>query len=115
MSLFEPVTLTWKGADYTVEADRVMMLIAKIEDVITLGEVASGKPPFAKIAFAYAEALNYAGATVNSEEVYISLFGDKGMGMTTAVANLLSMMMPPEALRQAEPEKKPKKSRSKKA
>lgn len=53
MSVFEPVALTWKGEEYKIESDKVMMLIAKIEDIITLSEVYNyaqkGPPPLLKL------------------------------------------------------------------
>lgn len=104
MSVFEPVVLSWKGEEYKVEADRVMMLIAKIEDVITLSEVFSygqkGSAPMAKIAMAYGVALRYAGAKVRDDEVYKGLFGNGGSSTAEALNALLAMMIPPEDLQQ---------------
>ncbi len=102
MSVFEPVTLSWKGEDYTVEADRVMMLIAKIEEIITLGEVYNyaqkGAAPVAKISMAYGVALRYAGAKVRDDEVYKGLFSGGEDNIPKALEVLLSMMIPPEDL-----------------
>ena len=102
MSVFEPVTLTWQGKDYNVESDKVMMLIAKIEDIITLSEVYNyaqkGAAPVAKIAMAYGAALRYAGAKVRDDEVYQGLFGNGADSIPAALNALLSMMIPPEDL-----------------
>ena len=72
MSLFEPVTLTWKGQEYVVKPDQVMYLIAIVEDKITLRQLSSGDVPFSRTAQAFGAALRYAGAKVNDDEVYLS-------------------------------------------
>lgn len=104
MSVFEPVALTWKGEEYKIESDKVMMLIAKIEDIITLSEVYNyaqkGAAPVAKIAMAYGAALRYAGAKVRDDEVYKGLFGGGEDSIPAALNALLSMMIPPEDLQQ---------------
>lgn len=104
MSVFEPVSLTWRGDEYTVESDKVMMLIAKIEDILTLSEVYNyaqkGAAPVAKIAMAYGAALRYAGAKVMDDEVYQGLFGGGDDSIPAALNALLSMMIPPEDLQQ---------------
>ena len=62
---FPPVTLEYKGTEYTVEPDRVWGLLQTIEDVISRGKLglrlANQDPPETKIAEAYAKALRYAG------------------------------------------------------
>ena len=104
MSVFQPVTLAWQGKEYEIESDKVMMLIAKIEDVITLSEVYNyaqkGAAPVAKIAMAYGVALRYAGASVRDDEVYKGLFGGGDDSIPAALNALLAMMIPPEDLQQ---------------
>ena len=101
MSIFEPVTLTWKGKEYTIEADRVMRLIAKLEEHVTLAELFSGRPPQAKLSMAYAEALRYAGASVTAEDVYGALFqSDEGAEYAAITQGVLMMMIPPSALQE---------------
>lgn len=109
MSIFQPINLKWKGEEYEVAPDRVMQLIAKVEDVITLSEVYTysqrGAAPVAKIAMAYGVALRYAGAKVRDDEVYQGLFAEGGEGAIPAALNaLLSMMIPPPE-QQAKPKK----------
>ena len=105
MSVFEPVTLNWKGSEYKVESDKVMMLIAKIEEIITLSEVYNyaqkGAAPVAKISMAYGAALRYAGCSIRDDEVYQGLFsgGNEQDTIPAALNALLSMMIPPEDLR----------------
>lgn len=110
MGIFKPVTLTWKGVDYEVGADSVMMLIAKIEDIITLTELLNPKGrPIAKISMAYAEALRYAGARVKDDEVYAAMFKEGASdAATNAVNGLLMMMVPPPELVEDKPVKKAK-------
>ena len=111
MSVFQDVTLDYDGNAYTVKSNKVMMLIAEVEDVITLGEMTSGsKVPLAKVAMGYAAALNFAGAKVGTDEVYQSLFQHGSDGAVSAVAGLMALMIPPGAI-----EKKPKAAKKRKA
>ena len=74
-----------------------MMLIAKVEDIVTLQDLTNGKAPkLSKLAEAYTEALNYAGAEVKIEEVYESLFGKEGVAtVQNTVTSLIMLMLPP--------------------
>lgn len=110
MQIFDPVTLTWKGTDYEVAPDRIMGLIARIEEVVTLSEIHAAAQkngmPLAKLAMAYASALQYAGAKATDAEVYATFFGaDGSKTIPTAVQSLLLMMVPPA--RGAAPEPAP--------
>jgi hypothetical protein len=96
MSIFEDVTLIWKGNEYTVESTNVMKLIAKVEREITIEQLLQDTGvPRAALAMAYTVALQHAGAKATHDEVYLALFKD-GETMVAAVSGLLSMMMPPE-------------------
>jgi hypothetical protein len=114
MSIFEPVVLTWNGAEHTVAADKVMGLIARVEDIITLPEInniLSGKSnaPFAKLASAYSAALSYAGAQVITEDVYRTFFGaDAKANVPMVLHGLLMMMVPPVAIQEDYPAKESK-------
>ena len=102
MSVFQDVELTWKGAQHTVPANRVMGLICEIEEHITLAELLSEKgAPMGRLAKAYAAALKYAGAPATPELVYESLFKDSHQNIPEAVNGLLSMMLPPSTLQTA--------------
>ena len=111
MSIFKPVTFKWDGDEYTVPANQVMGLIARVEEVVTLQELTGKRgAPFAKTAMGYGEALRYAGAKVTNEEIYSAMFkADKGQAIHSAVNGLLAMMLPPEEVA----EKPAKKQRSK--
>ena len=103
----QDVTFNWKGTEYRVEAREVLPLIAKVEDVITLGELVdasnTGKIKTVQLARAFATALNFAGAKVTDEEVRLGMFtGDKLQAIRSALMVLISMMVPPEALQDRE-------------
>jgi hypothetical protein len=98
--IFDPVTLTWKGTDHEVAPDKIMGLIARIEEIVTLSEihaaVQKGGMPLAKLAMAYGASLRYAGAKVDDAEVYASFFAaGAGAAIPGAVQALLVMMVPP--------------------
>lgn len=97
MSVFQDVILGFRGEEYTVKSNKIMMLIAKIESVVSMGDLTTGRGPnLSSLAEAYAICLNYAGADVKIEDVYESLFGEGGReGSQVAVTNLMTLMIPP--------------------
>lgn len=103
--MFDEVCLTWKGEDYTVEPDNVLRLIAKVEDVITLGELfqysSRGGAPLAKLAMSYGIMLRYAGVHVKDDDVYQALATGGADGIIAATNTLLQMMVPPSDLVEA--------------
>ena len=105
MSVFKPVVLQFAGVDYTVAPHEVLPLIAQIESVITLGDLANGKRlPNAKIAMAYGLALRYAGAHIIDDDIYKSLFAPGAADkMSEALGGLLVLMIPPDSLTQKFP------------
>lgn len=98
--IFKPVFLTWAGKEYEVPADRVMMLIATVEQYISISDLAKPAPPMGAIARAYAAALQYAGARgVTAEHIYKTYFTkDAAANYSGAVNGLLMMMIPPDDL-----------------
>lgn len=106
MSGFDKVELKWKGQSYTIESNRVLRLIARIEEVVTIDELvkyaARQTAPMAKLAMAYGAALRYAGVEVTDEEVFESIFvSNSGASITAAITGLLSLMIPKSAQAQA--------------
>jgi len=108
-SVFEEVALSWGGNEYIVPSDKVMGLVEVVEDIITVDELVGSGIKRAKVARAFAAAIRYAGSAsgknviINEQDVYSSLFGGDAMRATTgAVSALLTMMIPPEHLRQSE-------------
>lgn len=103
MGAFDDVELEWAGKTYTIPANKVMGAIARIEDVMTLGELISymerETAPFGKIAAAYGAVLRYAGCKVSDEDVYSGIFAAATPGevqslVITSLTTLLAMMMP---------------------
>ena len=104
MSVFESVTLGWNGEEYTIPANKVLGLIAKVEQIVTLKELSESQqnPRVVKIAEAYSVALNYAGASVHWEQVYDHLIGEFLGGEPSvvfgALESLMALMIPPRHL-----------------
>jgi len=102
MSIFDTVTLTWKGKDYVIPPHHTLRAIARVEEVITIQELIQygqrGTAPVAKLAQAFASVLRFAGASVTDEEVYAGMFsGDSSpASIPVAIQSLLSMMVPKE-------------------
>jgi len=106
MSVFKEITLGFKGEEFKVQPGQVMRLIAMVEDVISLQDLMNG-PKLSKLAEAYTVALNYAGASAQTEEVYESLFGEGGAGNVQAsITTLITMMLPPSSYSAGEDPKK---------
>ena len=107
--VFEEVQLSWKGKDYAIAADNVLLAIQKLEDVLTLGELATsmskGRLPLGKLSAAFGILLRHAGAEVSNEEVYSAMFADAGKHLQqqafAAALTLHKLMVPPEHLRAA--------------
>jgi len=110
MQGFDDVTFGWKGDEFTVPADKMLMLVCKIEDALAgdSGEQAltvlmrRQGPPHARLARAYGTALRYAGAVVGDDEIYLSLQEDLSKGsadgvaaIQSAVINLIAVVSPP--------------------
>lgn len=123
MSRFEEIGLQWGEKEYKIAPNRVMGLIESIESIVTLEEInammSSRTIKRAQLARAYRAALSYAGANVQTEEVYEAFFGDKMIEATTSImVGLLAMMIPPEHLRSKQnpkPKAAPPKAAAKKS
>ena len=107
---FDDVTLGWKGDEFIVPANKMLMLVCKIEDALAgdSGEQAltvlmrRQGPPQARLAQAYGAALRYAGAHVTDDEVYLSLQSELSTGSAEGIAaiqgaviNLIAIVSPP--------------------
>ena len=102
------IILEWQDKQYKVKPTETLRLISEVEDIITIGELTSGKPKLARLSIAYGTALRYAGATVKDEEIYNSFYTSDSAGMAVAATQgLLMLMISPEAL-QEKAAKKPK-------
>jgi hypothetical protein len=113
MAIFEPFKLgTWKDREYVVPADEIMRCIAKVEDYVTLFDLAemrsTGKLRTMQLSQGLAAAMRHAGAEVTAEELYNTLFtGSDAVKFVqrawTTLHALEILMIPPEHLR--EPDK----------
>lgn len=105
--IFEDIVLSWGDEEYTIGGDdKIMRLIAMIEEEVTLQELSAGNPQLTKVSRAYQKALKFAGAEVSVAEVYASLFGNSAANITATITGLIAMMVPPAAMREHLPKKK---------
>lgn len=98
MAIFQDVNLVFKGDEYTIPSNKIMKLIAIVEDIVTLQDLTTGKVKLSKLSEAYAAAINYAGGKVEVEDVYASLFGDGGAeSVSGSITSLIMLMLPPDS------------------
>lgn len=93
------ITLIFNDQEYRVSGDRSWGLIEAVEDVISLFELfpalQSNKPPLAKVARAYAAALNYAGATgVTQHDIRAGVDLTQMLSMANQLAAILMLAFP---------------------
>jgi hypothetical protein len=105
MSIFKEVGLTWDGKEYVVPSEKVMGLVGVIEEHITLEEMVGTGVKRVKVAKAFSAALVYAGCRVSEEAVYEKLFFDRGLTTTNTVAAILSIVVPPDSVKNLMPKK----------
>lgn len=110
MSIFEDVTLIWADNEYTVPSDKVMGLIATVERHVKAHELDLSNEERVgdgRLSMAYAAALNYAGAKVTPDEVYLACFDPKSARMRVdIITGLMLMFVPPALYRPKESTKK---------
>jgi hypothetical protein len=106
MAIFEEVTIAWNGREYKIPPTQVMQAIARVEDIISLAQMAkaqlSGDIPFVKLSRAFATLLRCAGAAVEDDEIYAALFASPeavASNSLTAISTLQMLMIPPQHLR----------------
>lgn len=106
-TIFEAATLQFHDKSYPVPANRMMGLIAAIEEVVTFHELisqaAAQRVRLTTLAQAFGAALRFAGATATDEEVYAGMFngGLAAERVADAVSSLLALMVPPDNIRKA--------------
>ena len=105
MSAFDDIALEWGGQTYLIPARMSLEAIARIEEVITMEELAHcvvrGAKPMLRVTRAFASVLRFAGAKVSDEEVYTDLFGQgmEALGRTQSLINVLQAIMVPPDIR----------------
>ncbi|MES2814468.1 MAG: hypothetical protein V4720_06200 [Pseudomonadota bacterium] len=89
------IRLTFKGADYVIPDDRAFELGERLEDIVTLGQMAKlfADPKFYTIARCFGTMLRYAGCKVSDREVLTEMMdrlkaGGPGAGRSTAIEAL---------------------------
>ena len=68
----QPITMKWRGAEYTIPANRAFEIGEKVERIVTIGEIGSWgqRVPFYTVARCFTEMLKSAGVAVTKEEVF---------------------------------------------
>jgi len=107
-SIFEDVTISWAGKEYTVKANEVMGLIRRIEDHISWNDLISKQAKISRLSDAWAEVLSYVGVGITPEEVYELLFDGATMDQIwNSVNTLMIIMVPPKHLQKKTEASKP--------
>ncbi|MFA9232074.1 MAG: hypothetical protein ACEQSU_15220 [Microgenomates group bacterium] len=97
----QPITMKWRGAEYTIPASRAFEIGERLERIVTIGEIGSWgeKVPFYTVARCYAEMLSYAGAKVTKEDVFTDIMSglkgaaSEGIPAVEAVFALVGCLM----------------------
>lgn len=119
MAIRKTIKLNWKGDQYQTLI--TMDMIDRLEDHINLarmaGECATGDIRFSKVAFLMTLLLNEAGAKVNREEVFQSMFGGGDVSVhdvTDLLGQIFAAIFPEPKKKVESPKPKRKASTSKK-
>lgn len=99
-SKMNDVQIAWKGVGGFIPANAVLPVIAKVEDILTIGELADAMVrktvPLAKLSMAYGVILRAAGINVDDGDVYSDMV-DKQVDhrfVTSSVLTLLMLILP---------------------
>ena len=100
MADFEAVTLKWQGAEYKIRPNRMMQALAKVESVITFGELfrylqERQTVPVYTVAMAFGALLRHTGASVQDIEVARELSREPG-ALDGAIDVLVTLLAPPD-------------------
>ena len=97
------IQIEWQGESFTIGEREAFELGERLEDIVTLAELAemAQKPKFRKLARCYAEMLNFAGARVTPEKVYTKMMDEikgldgnkKTMVVAEAIGTLIEILM----------------------
>lgn len=98
--MFNDITIEWGGVTHTIPANKVLMGIARVEEIITIAEIMRygkvGAVPLARLAQAYAVLLRYAGFEVTDDAVYLTFVtSGKAMTVSQALVGIMILMVPP--------------------
>lgn len=99
MSLFDGVTFQWGGKTVSLPPDRLLGALARLEEHVSLGELAAmgHRVRYGRLARGVAAVLRYAGHHADPEAVYAAILTDPGArgAAGAAVAALLAVASPP--------------------
>jgi len=97
------INIEWQGEKFTIGEHEAFELGERLEDIVTLAELASmaERPKFRKLARCYAEMLNFAGARVTAEKVHSQMMSEiKGLDenkktliVAEAIGTLIEILM----------------------
>lgn len=94
------IKIEWKGAAGLIPATQVLPVVAKLEDIITIGELAEAVQkqtvPLAKLSMAYGVILRAAGIGVPDEDVYSDMVDQQGdpRFILNSIYTLLMLVLP---------------------
>lgn len=118
------IELEWQGEQFTISENEAFELGERLEDIVTLAELAemASKPKFRKLARCYAEMLRFAGARVTPEQVHKQMMAEikkldgekKTMMVAEAIGVLIEILMDGAPM-DGEPDEEKKGSHSSKA
>lgn len=118
------IEIEWQGEQFTIGEHEAFELGERLEDIVTLAELAAmgEKPKFRKLARCYAEMLNFAGARVKPEQVYSEMMAElksagksKGKIIVAEAIGVLIEILMDGAPEGEEPDDGKKQNRSSKA
>ena len=98
----QSVEFDWNGATYSITEDQVFEVVAELEEVITLSELAAmeDKIKFNKLASAFTVVLSFVGVPAKQVDVYRALMNDVRNGgenelklVMTVVTTLVNILM----------------------
>lgn len=109
MAIFESRTLSWRGKDYSIPANKIFRAIAVVEEHVSrqqlIDAIIHENTPYTKIASAWAAALRYAGcASVTPDQTYEALSekieseGVLDQPLVKATLDLLGLMLLPKQM-----------------
>jgi hypothetical protein len=100
--LMRSISMLWAGVSYEIRPTQAFRVGEKVEDILTLQDIANfaTQPKMRKLARAYAVMLTEAGARVTNEEVFAEIMKDAAAGQNpaaeaiSALVNLLTGDLP---------------------
>jgi hypothetical protein len=101
MTVFDPIELVWEGKTLVIPQEQVFEVGIRVEEVLTMVELASyassGRVPMFRLARAWSVILRHAGIRVSEEEVFVKMLkGKQTEQVALNVRILLAALMPSE-------------------